>query len=264
MRALLALCLAGCGATLADPGGEGSGSDLGITGSCKPVDVLFAVDNTGSTPKEQQALRDAFPGFASKLLEVSDNYRVGLVDGCAEPATLHTQGSSGPCNFAGGHAWIESSSPSAVEEFLCVADIDSDDAQCRGNDDEQPVMTATAALDPAWAGPGRPNEGFSRNDALLVVVAITDEDERPVPAATAQAIHDRLVASKGDPGSVVFVGFGGAAECEGPYGPAEDADTLREVTETFGERGVFWDLCQGQLDEGLHEAIAAIESTCDG
>jgi hypothetical protein len=258
MWALLAICLAGCAATLADPAGEGAGNDRGR--ACRPIDVLFAVDNSGSsTQKEQQALRDAFPGFASDLLDVAADYRVGLVDGCAQPATLHTRGTSGSCNFAGGHSWIESSSPNASEEFRCVANIDSRDALCNGNADEQPVTTAATALDPAS---GQPNAGFSRADALLVVVAITDEDEWLQPPATAQVLHDRLVASKGDPNEVVFVGVGGRSDCDGPYGDATNAVTLQQIAAQFGERGRFWDLCQGNLDDGLQQAVDAIDDVC--
>jgi hypothetical protein len=264
MRALLALCLAGCAATLADPAGEGGGSDLGTAGSCKQVDVLFAVDNSGSTQKEQQALRDGFAGFAAELMTISGDYRVGLVDGCAQPPTLHTSGVTGPCNFAGGHAWVESSSPAAVAEFGCVANIDSRDAQCNGNDDdEQPVTTAALALDPAWSGSGRPNAGFSRPGALLLVIAITDEDERVAPPASAETIYDQLVAGKGEPSSLGFVGAGGKSDCDGPYGNADDADTLQAIAARFGSHGAFWDLCDGRLDEGLHQAVALVDALCD-
>jgi hypothetical protein len=71
---LLAVWLAGCASNLADPkGGDGgeNGSDNGEQGgaamACTHVDLLFAIDASGSTPKEQQALRDAFPGFATAL-----------------------------------------------------------------------------------------------------------------------------------------------------------------------------------------------------
>lgn len=262
MRALLAICLAGCSATLAAAGDEGTGSDRDLTGSCTQLDVLFAVDNSGSTQKEQQALRDAFAGFASDLGRISDDYRVGLVDGCSQTAALHTRGMTGPCDFAGGQPWIESTSPTAADEFSCVANIDSRDAACKGNDDEQPVTTAATALDPAWSGAGRPNAGFARDDAMLVVIAITDEDEHPMPAADPQTIHDRLVTAKGDATQLVLVGVGGTSDCEGPYGEARDADMLQDVTARFGDRGMFWDLCEGELDEGLREAAGAIAGAC--
>jgi hypothetical protein len=255
MRALLACVLAtGCGAELGDP--PVTGRDHGA--SCS-TDIVFAVDTSGSTSKEQSALRDAFPDFADRL----GPYRAALVDGCATPASFHTRGQSGDCHFASGHPWIESSSPRADDELDCVAEIDSSAAQCVGNgDDQAPVTTAITALEPAWAGSGAPNAGFLRDNALLVIVAITDQDEHPIPGASMQHTYERLVAAKGNANRVVFVGFGGESRCDGPYGPEEDADKLQELTQLFGSRGVFWDLCGGQLDDGMQKAADTIANAC--
>ena len=62
-----------------------------------------------------------------------------------------------------------------------MGDIYSRDAQCSdgalGDENEQPASAALAVLEAARTAP----EGFLRDDALLIVVAITDEDEQPVP-----------------------------------------------------------------------------------
>jgi hypothetical protein len=269
--------IAGCGSNPGDGSGDddgngsGSGSGSGeIAEACKHVDVVIAVDNSGSMQQEKQELRDiAFPGFASALIDIAggiDDFRVGVLDACNAPANFHTRGLGGACNFAGGNVWMDSTSPNLVDEFKCVGDIDSSDMQCTGqNDDEQPATSATAALEPMWMGPGKANEGFLRDNALLVVVAITDEDEQPVPGANAQEVYDRLVAIKGDLNRIVFLGIGGASDCSGVYGTAKDAQKLRNVTKLFEQqgRGVFWDLCQGNLDQGLTKALETIESACE-
>lgn len=269
MRALLVglVVVGGCDARLGAPPAVGGG-ERGA--ACKHVDVVFAVDNSGSTHLEKEDLRnDAFPGFAKGLRDIAgglDDFRVGLVDGCSQSASLHTRGMSGPCNFAGGNVWMESSAAHLDDEFRCVGDIDSRDMLCSGNDDdEQPVTTATTALEPEWSGPGKPNAGFLRDDALLVVVALTDEDEQPVPQAGAQDVYNRLVAVKGDVDRLAFVGIGGARDCQGDYGPAREARELKDVTKLFADhqRGVFWDLCRGDLDRGLGEALDTIESACE-
>jgi hypothetical protein len=268
MRALvLAIVVFGCGSGSLEAGddqpGGGSGDDE-VFAACKRVDIVIAVDNSGSMSEEKAALRDiAFPGFASSLIGVAgglDDFRVGVIDACNRPANFHTQGLGGACNFHGGSTWIDSSSPALVDEFKCVGDIDSSDMQCSGsNDDEQPASAAADALQPGA------NDGFLRPDALLVVVAITDEDEQPVPDASTQAVYDRLVAIKGDVRKLVFLGIGGASSCAGAYGDADEATRLRELTDLFiaDQRGVFWDLCQGRLDEGLTQALAVIESACE-
>jgi hypothetical protein len=277
------MAAAGCGASMdgiidESGDGDGSGSGDGTGGgngesfaSCKHVDVVIALDNSGSMKEEKAAMRDiAFPGFASSLINVAgglDDFRVGVLDACNRPANFHTTGLGGSCNFNGGNVWMDSSSPSLVNEFKCVGDIDSSDMLCSGdNDDEQPATAAAEALEPAWTGPGMPNAGFVREDALLVVVAITDEDEQPVPGADAQAVYDRLVAIKGDVNKTVFLGIGGAAACDtGAYGSAKQATKLKAVTQKFvdEQRGVFWDLCQGNLDQGLTQALSVINSACE-
>ena len=246
--------------------GGGGGSSTGGTG-CKRVDLVFSVDNSSSMSEEKAAMAsDVFPGFASALLNVGnglEDYRIGVLDACPLPAGYLTSGVSGPCNFASGQVWMESSDPDLVGEFACVGDIDSSASQCSGNnDDEQPASTAAASLEPP-ASTG-PNAGFMRDDALLVVVAITDEDEQPNPSATAQQVHDRLVAIKGDAKKMVFLGIGGATTCDGAYGTADQATVLQEVTNLFiaEGRGVFWDLCVGQLENGLDDAMAVIEQAC--
>ncbi len=99
-----------------------------------------------------------------------------------------------------------------------------------------------------------------------MVVAITDEDEQPVPSADAQAVHDRLAATKGgDPKKMVFLGIGGLSSCTGAYGSADQAVVLKQISDLFTAegRGVFWDLCAGELQDGLGEAMGVIEQACD-
>jgi hypothetical protein len=152
------------------------------------------------------------------------------------------------------------------EEFGCIGDLYVDDMNCSGSsDDEQPASAAAASLEPPWLD--GPNSGFSREDALLVVVAITDEDEQPTgSASTAQQVYDRLVAAKGgDVRRIVFLGIGGGSDCEGVYGSADHAFKLIEITDLFiaQGRGVWWDLCAGRLEDGLEEAFAVIDTACN-
>jgi hypothetical protein len=279
MRVLMAALLIACGPSPrgGDDGpdagagaGSGSGSGSAMT-ACKHVDVVIAVDNSSSMHDEKQALRDiAFPGFAAALKNIAggiEDFRVGVLDACNNPASFHTRGVGGGCNFSSGRVWMESSSPRLVDEFKCVGDVDSADMLCTGeNDDEQPATSAATALEPAWMGAGKPNEGFLRDNALLVIVAITDEDEQPVPGANAQEIYDRFVALKGgDVNKIVFVGIGGAMTCDGLYGHAREASKLHNVTNKFvaKQRGLLWDLCQGNLEQGLATALSTISSACE-
>jgi hypothetical protein len=147
-----------------------------------------------------------------------------------------------------------------------VGDIYVGDANCSGdNDDEQPASAAATALEEPFLS--HANKGFLRDDALLVIVAITDEDEQPTNSPnTAEEIYERIVAIKGgEVQRMVFVGIGAEYECSGAYGAAWASTKLKAVTDLFvaQQRGVWWDLCDGHLEDGLEEAFAVIESACD-
>lgn len=243
----------------------GTGPDSNV---CKHVDLIIAVDGSSSMTEELQAIRDeVFPAFADRLLEISggiEDFRVATLDACPYPASFHTRGQIGECNFQGGNVWIESYSQNLRAEFACVGGLFQDDTECSGNnDDEQPSSAAAAALEREFGG--GVNAGFSRPDALLVVVAITDEDEQPTDTATdAQTVHDRIVAAKGgDANRVVFLGIGGSRQCfQGAYGGAQEATVLRGISTAFGGRGFFWDLCEGRLEEGLDQVFDIIDRAC--
>ena len=262
-----------------DGGGGGGGDD-----ACRHLDIVVAVDSSGSMSEEMEAMADEVfggpNGFASALLGISggiDDYRVGTIDACPNPAIMHTQGAGGACNFASGERWIVGSAdrdPSEVTaEFECVGDIWTGDQACLSGDedeDEQPALAALAALEPPY-GTGE-NGGFLRDDALLVVIAITDEDEELFGTGgnptTVEGLYSEFVAVKGDVNNMVFLGIGGGAPSgcdQGAYGSALYAQSLHNLTNLFvaQERGVWWDLCDGNLGDGLSAAIAVIEEACD-
>ena len=271
-----------------DPCGDGNFA-------CKHLDIVIAVDGSSSMNEEMAAMgREVFPGFANALLDISqglDDYRVGVVDACADEPSFNTTGEPGTpaecsqsdadqgsraCDFASGEAWIEATPATdrqAVKaEFRCVGQIDrvqgSEDltvGTCTGdNDDERPTQAAIAALQPGV------NPGFLRDDAVLVVVAVTDEDEHTIPSQTARQLYDQLVAAKGDVKDMVFLGIGGgpggcANQCPDNYGSADEASKLHNLTNLFiaEDRGVWWNLCDGDLGGGLAEALEVIEQACD-
>jgi hypothetical protein len=270
--------LAGTGAAGGGAGSDGkAGSGTGSLGGedpdteiCRHVDMIISVDGSSSMTEELQAIRDeVFPAFADRLTQISggiEDYRVATLDACPNPANYHTRGQAGECNFAGGNPWIDSFSPTLRDEFQCVGDLFQGDQMCSGNnDDEQPASAIAKSLEREFASGA--NAGFSRHNALLVAIAITDEDEQPTGSAeSAQEVYERIVKAKGgDPKRIVFLGIGGRRQCLGTYGTAEQASKLRDITQLFEQNGhgVFWDLCQGKLADGLESAYKAIEAGCN-
>lgn len=258
--------------------------------ACKHLDIVIAVDASGSMNEEMAAMANEIfagsNGFANALLDISggiQDYRVGTHSACPAPATFNTVGDGGTtdadwdndvnCDFASGETWIEGDqsrdADEVIAEFECVGQIDRVDApaddgptagSCTGsNDDEQPASAAIAAL------AASANPGFQRNDAVLVVVAMTDEDEQPTPNRNADELYADLVAAKGNVKNMVFLGIGGGSACTGTYGTADEASKLHNLTNLFiaQERGVWHDLCNGNLGDGLSQAIDVIENACD-
>jgi hypothetical protein len=223
--------------------------------------------------EERDALRNiVFPAFARELKKIPgvEDFRIGVDDACPYPATFHTRGLGGECGFESGKTWMTGGSTKLESEFACVGNTWSGDAQCTGsNDDEQPASGTAACAEP------NANPGFLRDDAVLIDIALTDEDEKYTPGPgtydsskdwTAQKIFDRLVATKGgNPKRMVFLGIGGKTKCTGVYGTAIEAIKLKAVTDLFKQnsRGVFWDLCVGHLEDGLAEAINVVKQACN-
>ena len=251
----------------ADTGGiDPEGGDDG----CEKVDVVFAVDNSGSMQEEIEELQGpVFDSFPDALLAVNGgllDFQLAVIDACNDPPYFHNHGDSGDCNFANGANYMVSTNPALETEYACVMELTPSGYEgmpdgCSGsNDDEQPANTAADAVSLV----GGQNAGFLRDDAVLLVVAMTDEDEKPLPAASAQEVANKIIDAAGGINNVVFLGIAGASDCDGPYGSADDAAFLREITQVFidANRGLFWDLCGGNLEQAFQSVVDVVDVAC--
>lgn len=271
----------------ADGSGGTPGFDVGAADpdgqeddGCKKVDVVFAIDNSGSMSEEHDALRGpVFDSFPQQLLDINngiEDFRLGVIDACPKPAWFHNWGAGGACNFSTGTNFMSSTSPNLAAEFSCVTAFSSqgyenmpdqciDDGALQ-DDDEQPSLTAAEAVSAANLSGMNPD--FIRDDAILFIVAMTDEDEEFADVGSAQEIYNRIVAAKGgDVTNVVYLGVAGNAICNGPYGSALDAVNAKAVANLFAAagQGLFWDLCQGDLETAFQTAISTlVDDTCQG
>lgn len=274
--------------------GMSSAGDGGDTG-CKKVDLLFVIDNSGSMEDEQQNLLASFPGFISSIqttLADTDGYHVGVVTtdaylfnepGCTQEGALVTKtGGTGSSNatcspFASGLRWMNEQDDLS-NKFSCAAQVGTD-----GSGDERPMSAAIAALSQNMNAPGACNEGFLRDDALLVLVVITDEeDDHEVdgcnqlpqqgsdgePAGWFQSI---VAAKGGNEKNVVMlalVGPDGADacppldKCAGGIQGAEVATRILEFTNMF-TFGFVGQVCAPSYDTFFQDAVSVIQSACD-
>jgi hypothetical protein len=258
-----------------DSMGEGQVEGGGAMG-CRKVDVVISVDNSSSMAEEIAALQGpVFDSFPQTLLDVNnglDDFQLGLIDACPKPAALQDEGEGGACGYSTGASYMSSSSPMLAQEFSCATELPfmagwsggADTCEDDIDDDEQPSLTAATVVSAPFVDMA--NAGFLRDDAVLMIVAITDEDEALVDASDVTEIYDMLVAAKGgDVNAVAFLGVAGGSDCDGAYGSADDATAAQGLAQLFADqgRGMFWDLCQGQLEVGFETFIETIvESAC--
>jgi hypothetical protein len=248
-------------------------SDMG----CRKVDFLFAIDNSGSMSAQQTQLLNSFQGFIdaiqASLEDTVDSYHVGVVSsdnywanapGCQTLGDLVTQNDTGAiCTpFAeGGRFATEMDDLSA--KFPCMARVGSS-----GSPIEQPVSAAIAAVSDAKAAPGACNDGFLRDDAILVLVVLTDDppydpdfdDAHPGTNTTGwyQAIVD---AKNGDPEAMVVIGFI-------PWNNVScvvfniESPNLIGFVDAFGDQGVKASICEPDFGPIFAQTVETIVTTC--
>jgi hypothetical protein len=278
----------------------GSQSDFGSQGGegCTKIDFLFVIDNSNSMANEQALLIDAFPGFVAAIedgLPQATDFHVGVTktdvfgfddDPAPDPqnpcpyqlggllATSTPPGQksgTGPaCDFASGAQYM-TGGPTLAAEFSCAAQVG-----IKGNTGEYQAGATLAALSAAQAEPGACNDGFLRDDALLIVTVITDEDddwsEPDAPGMNAAAWFDGVVAAKaGIETNVVFLLISGGSPKWPGCGPldlgnntgADDSPELTAWAQLFTNHEL-GDVCQAGYGETLATALATIDTACDG
>ena len=189
-----------------------------------PVDILFVIDNSGSMADEQQNLVNNFDAFVNIITQNNLDYRIAVVSTdltSAQPqgtqfelgglqsfeidvnSPLRTVDNNNRENcmtivgtehgcFRSSRAerWIDSAndSPDAVRSvFASTALVGT----C-GSGSERGTTAMVVALENTMAG--RCNNGFLREEANLVVIVVTDEDDdRP---QTPNTILSRLSSVK--------------------------------------------------------------------
>jgi hypothetical protein len=252
---------------------------------CAKVDFLFVVDNSLSMLEEQTALVSSFPGFmgvVEQTLGASD-FHVMVIDTDADNlrdaiSALLGQGgdpcgttlgagrrqsqAGQDCGLAGGQRYLDSSQADLTATFSCVAEVGT-----LGNPLEAPVEAMLASVGPALSGPGGCNSGFLRDDAILVVTLIGDEDDG-VSSGDPQAWRNALVNIKGgSDGSIVFLGLigGGSSAVASSTcgGDAPDAaPRLQSLVESF-RFGTVGDICASDYAPFFAQSVSVIDTACD-
>jgi hypothetical protein len=311
MRSAFILCFvvaAACGPSVGgdDNGGDdddGSGPDAGPwqpgpdgapAEACDKMDILFVVDDSGSMDLEQASLGENFPLFAELLNAylVADgsplDYHVAITTTGRDVAyteviefpipgyppqmiPMDESGDNGAfrntCSMP--RRWLERTDPGMAGTFACAADVG-----INGPSFEMPLYASELAFTARMAD--GTNNGFLREDALLAVVYLTDEDDcsrhdnnftmnidDPCTTEPPQAWVDFFDELKGDRGRWATAVIAGPTDCESEFGTAAAAPRLQQFVQLAGANAVFSSICEGNLAPALEAALDTFTAACD-
>lgn len=256
----------------------------------KKIDYLFVIDNSGSMKDEQQALAASAPEFVAsiqdKLSEDIDVHAGVILTGrrnsfdhsfgseCRKIGTLlrETKGanSSNKRCFDTEHRKYSTSSSELAQELGCALQPGTE-----GSGDERPIDALLAALSPELDSP-RCNGGFLRDDALLVVTLVSDEEDDHLDAAGSVGSQgdpkqwtERLVALRGgNKESVVMLGLIGTkdSKCDPLLSPkdnlaeqgAQVSERLEAFVRSFEDQSLVGDICAPRYDDYFRRATSTV------
>ncbi len=174
-------------------------------------------------------------------------------------------GSGTPCGLPGRRYLIpDDPDPNAI--FQCMASVG-----IVGEPNERPMQAVTAALG-QLSEPGGCNEGFLRDDALLIVTVVTDEDDSLASLGEPEDWRAALVDAKGGfDNSVVALALLGDSDladavCD-PFDPVDNsganpATRLRAWAESF-PFGFWASVCEPDYVPFFRDAIQTIDTACE-
>jgi hypothetical protein len=259
---------------------------------CTKMDIIFVVDDSGSMAEEQANLAANFPKFVSKIDSFKTkggsklDWRIAVTT-TARDITYNISlpiGGSVPMSEKGDDGafrmtpeckttkrWVEKSDANASEAFRCLAK-----AGTGGSSIEMPLYATKLALVDRMAD--GTNAGFLRDDALLAVVVLTDEDDcsrednnftiqndvcatmadlRPV--SEYKQMLDTVAKGAGRWATAVIAG---QTACESSFGKASEAVRLKEFVGLAGKNGTFSSICDGDLSNALEKALDTFDAAC--
>jgi hypothetical protein len=169
--------------------------------------------------------------------------------------------------------WIEKTDADPAGTFACLAALGTS-----GPGDEMPLAAMRMAFDERMAD--GTNTGFRRDDALLGIVMLTDENdcsyEAPVTLQFTESLCDSQMEAvsnyvgfldtyTGDRGrwATAVIAGPGPSSCSSEFGGADYCERLDQFVQMTGTNAVFSSICEGDLTVGLADALALFSAACD-
>ena len=307
-----ATLLASCGSTLptdGESGGDigggsgdgdtaGSGTDasglpplISEDDGCDQIDLLFVIDDSGSMAQEQANLNANFPLFANVIDRFQTStgepidYRLGVT---TTGVTIEIREQlpfgitidddqrgpdgalvNGECSQE-SRPWLERGDGDIVSNFSCMADIGTN-----GPLEEMPLEAIRRSIEDRVID--GTNADFYRDDALLGIVILTDEDDcsrqedrvnLSIGDDVCDDTHpvadylDSLDRFKGDRSKWATAVIAGLETCNSELGSAGVATRLLDFAEQTGDNAVTSSICEGDLANALQDALETFDAAC--
>jgi len=260
---------------------------------CKgKIDFLFVISSGVFVEDMQAQLIDAFPKFIETIqAKFADfDYHILVTDGradywgspyCTKACPMHPEPScvgypcdlldlagpcettwgagnvfnvgqytmNKPCNVAGGKRYVTREQPQLAETFECIARVGASGADLLG-------YSLVNAVSPELTGPGGCNEGFLRDDALLVITLATQSPDDDSPGTPPEWVQAVIAAKHDDPDAIVA--FGIVNEWQGKCDPM---DRICEMVELF-PYSLWIDNTELDYGPGFEAATVLVEVAC--
>lgn len=284
---------------LGSGGDDGKGGSLGTgtaatepeSDECQKMDIIFVIDDSGSMAEEQSNLAANFPKFVSKIESFKTkggaklDWRLAVTTTARNlNYTISTGFASLPMSEKGDDGafrmskdcgttkrWVEKSDANASSAFSCLAKAGTGGASI-----EMPLeATKLALVDRVADGT---NAGFLREDALLAVVILTDEDDcsrednnftiqndrcdtmpNVQPVTHYKSVLDSAAKGEGRWATAVIAGD---KACKSSFGDAIEAKRLKDFVALAGKNGTFSSICDGDLTKALETALDTFDGAC--
>jgi hypothetical protein len=240
---------------------------------CEKIDVLFVIDNSGSMIEEQTNLISNFPKFMDVLDESMLDYRIAVTT-TGRNSQLQSGGDDGAmlqpagCNMT--KRWIDKGDPDPAATFSCVAAVGT-----VGPGIEMPLSAMRAAFELRMLD--GTNSGFRRDDALLAIVIVSDEDDCSYEGngstgfgvcvdgmeAVASYVQfmDVYTGHRSRWAASVIAGPG-PGMCTSTFGDAVEAKRLKKFTTYLHQNGSFSSICDANMSIGLTQAVNLFKQAC--
>ncbi len=166
------------------------------------------------------------------------------------------------CGFPAGRRYLTSDDANLDAAFACAGKVGTS-----GNSVERPMSSMVRALSAPLTDPGDCNEGFLREDAILVVTIVTDDP--PIGAGDDAVATDPmpwyqaiLDAKGGDANASVVIGFLPTQDLSCVYGN-QNTPVFEQFMSLVGTQGVSASVCDLDYAGVFANAISTIDTTCD-